>query len=225
MANKLLKLQVELTFARLYKLKKLHQGESLSMPMASEDSLPPMPKLKECLHKAWHDPHLPTKRITWRALAVGWEAIKGNIEGARPIIQAMRHPFSGNQALKYAEYDVNLEEALDVQPLLRVGTDPHGLGLFVQGSEFEEPSMGASLDPAHGPRAGPGSIINLPAWPTPTPPSDWTRLGNSSMFRALSIDLDASPSMWQDIPLYDSLSQESATPTPNPRNRLATLSQ
>ncbi|KAF9517894.1 hypothetical protein BS47DRAFT_1359189 [Hydnum rufescens UP504] len=142
MANKLLKLWVELTFAWLYKLKKLHQGESLSMPMASEDSLPPMPELKECLHKVWHDPRLPTKRIAWRALAMGWEAIKGDIEGTRPIIQATRHPFSGNQALKYAEYDVNLEEALDVQPLPRVDTDPHGLGLFVQGSEFEELSCG-----------------------------------------------------------------------------------
>ncbi|KAF9504079.1 hypothetical protein BS47DRAFT_1369051 [Hydnum rufescens UP504] len=188
MADKLLKLRVELTFAWLYKLKKLHQGESLSMPMASKDSLPPMPELKEHLRKAWHDPRLPTKRIARRALAAGWEVIKGDIEGTWPIIQAMRHLFSGNQALKYAEYDVNLEEALNIQPLLRVDTDPHGLGLFIQGSEFEEPSMGASLDPAHGPRAGPGSIINLPAWPTP--PSDWTRLGNSSTFRASSIDLD-----------------------------------
>ncbi|KAF9516227.1 hypothetical protein BS47DRAFT_1360424 [Hydnum rufescens UP504] len=56
MADKLLRLQVELTFTQLYKLKKLHQGESLSMPTASKDSLPPTPKLKECLHKAWHDP-------------------------------------------------------------------------------------------------------------------------------------------------------------------------
>ncbi|KAF9507840.1 hypothetical protein BS47DRAFT_1398303 [Hydnum rufescens UP504] len=45
MANKLLKLRVELMFARLYKLRKLHQGESLSTPMASEDSLPPTPEL------------------------------------------------------------------------------------------------------------------------------------------------------------------------------------
>ncbi|KAF9503902.1 hypothetical protein BS47DRAFT_1369186 [Hydnum rufescens UP504] len=223
MADKLLKLWVELTFMRPYKLRKLHQGESLSTPMASEDLLPPTPELKECLHKVWHDPRLPTKRIAQRALAAGWEAIKGNIEGTWPIIQVTRHLFSGNQALKYTKYDVNLEEALNIQPLPRVDTDPHRLSLFVQGSEFEEPSMGASLDPTHSPRAGPGSIINLLAWPMP--PSDQTRLGNSSMFCASSIDLDASPSAWQDIPLYDSLSQELATPTPNPHNRLATLLQ
>ncbi|KAF9508483.1 hypothetical protein BS47DRAFT_1397794 [Hydnum rufescens UP504] len=139
MADKLLKLHVELTFAWLYKLRKLHQ------------------------------------------------------------------------ASKFAEYDVNLEEALNVQPLPRVETDPHGLGLFVPGSEFEEPSIGTSLGPDQGPRAGPGSIINLPAWPMP--PSDQTRLGNSSALQASSIDLDASPSNWQDIPLYDSTPRERVNST------------
>ncbi|KAF9507839.1 hypothetical protein BS47DRAFT_1366394 [Hydnum rufescens UP504] len=86
--------------------------------------------------------------------------------------------------MKYTEYDVRLEEALDVQPLPRVDTDPHGLGLFAPSSDFEEPSGDASFDPSHGPKAGPGSIINLPAWPTP--PSDQTRLGNSSIPLAAS---------------------------------------
>ncbi|KAF9504026.1 hypothetical protein BS47DRAFT_1369085 [Hydnum rufescens UP504] len=198
MADKLLKLHIELTFAWLYKLRKLHQGETLSMPMASEDSLPPTPKLRDRLHKAWHDPRLPTKKVAM-------------------------HPFSGNQVSKFAEYNVNLEEAPNVQPLPRVETDPHSLGLFVPGSEFEEPSIGVSLGPNQGPRAGPGSIINLPAWPTP--PSDQTRLGNSSVLRAPSIDLDASPSNWQDVPLYDSMPRESATPMQHPRNKLAAISQ
>ncbi|KAF9503303.1 hypothetical protein BS47DRAFT_1369635, partial [Hydnum rufescens UP504] len=107
----------------------------------------------------------------------------------------------GNQAMKYAEYDVRLEEALDMQPLPRVDTDPHGLGLFMPSSDFEEPSGDASFDPSHGLKAGASSIINLPAWPTP--PSDQTRLGNSSMYHASSIDLDASPLTWQDIPLHN----------------------
>ncbi|KAF9520683.1 hypothetical protein BS47DRAFT_1387278 [Hydnum rufescens UP504] len=198
MADKLLKLRVELTFAQLYKLRKLHQGKSLSTPMASEDSLPPTPELRECLYKAWHNPRLPTKRVARRALASGWEAIQGDINGMRPIIQATRHPFTGNQAMKYAEYDVRLEEVLDVQPLPRVDTDPHGLGLFMPSSDFKEPSGDASFDPSHSPKAGPGSIINLPAWPTP--PSDQMRLGNLSTYRASSIDLDTSPLTWQDIP-------------------------
>ncbi|KAF9513224.1 hypothetical protein BS47DRAFT_1393474 [Hydnum rufescens UP504] len=198
MADKLLKLRVELTFARLYKLRKLHQGESLSTPMASEDSLPPTPELREHLYKAWHNPRLPMKR-------------------------AMRHLFMGNQAMKYAEYDVRLEEALDVQPLPRVDTNPHGLGLFAPSSDFKEPSGDASFDPSHGPKAGPGSIINLPAWPTP--PADQTRLGNSSMYQASSIDLDTSLLTWQDVPLHDSTPRESATPMLNPRNWLAVLLQ
>ncbi|KAF9506864.1 hypothetical protein BS47DRAFT_1367032 [Hydnum rufescens UP504] len=223
MADKLLKLHIELTFMRLYKLRKLHQGETLSMPMASEDSLPPTPELRDRLHKAWHDPHLPMKKVARRALATGWEAIQGDIEGTRPIITAMRHLFSGNQVSKFAKYDMNLEEVLNMQPLPRVNSDPHGLGLFVPGSEFEEPSISVSLGPDQGPRAGLGSIINLPAWPTP--PSDQTRLGNSSALQASSIDLDASPSNWQDIPLYDSTPRESATPMQHPRNKLAAISQ
>ncbi|KAF9514028.1 hypothetical protein BS47DRAFT_1392778 [Hydnum rufescens UP504] len=223
MADKLLKLHIELTFAWLYKLRKLHQGETLSMPMASEDSLPPTPELRDHLHKAWHDPCLPMKKVARRALTSGWEVIQGDIEGTCPIITAMRHPFSGNQASKFAEYDMNLEEALNMQPLPRVNTNPHGLGLFVPSSEFEEPSISVSLGPDQGPRAGPGSIINLPAWPMP--PSDQTRLGNSSVLQASSIDLDASPSNWQDIPLYDSTPRESATPMQHPRNKLAAISQ
>ncbi|KAF9513367.1 hypothetical protein BS47DRAFT_1393340 [Hydnum rufescens UP504] len=158
MADKLLKLRVELTFTRLYKLRKLHQGKSLSTPMASEDSLPPMPELRERLYKAWHNPRLPMKRVARRALALGWEAIQGDIDGTRPIIQAMRHPFSGNQAMKYAEYDVRLEEALDVQLLPRVDTNPHGLGLFTPSSDFEEPSGDASFDPSRSPKAGPALL-------------------------------------------------------------------
>ncbi|KAF9504984.1 hypothetical protein BS47DRAFT_1368399 [Hydnum rufescens UP504] len=223
MADKLLKLRVELTFVQLYKLRKLHQGETLSTPMASEDSLPPMPELRDRLHKAWHDPCLPTKKVARRALTTGWEAIQGDIEGMHPIITATRHPFSGNQALKFAEYNVNLEEALNMQPLPRVNTDPHGLGLFIPGSEFEEPSISASLGPDQGPRAGLGSIINLPAWLMP--PSDQTRLGNSSVLWASLIDLDASPSNWQDIPLYDSTPRESDTPMQHPQNKLVAILQ
>ncbi|KAF9504807.1 hypothetical protein BS47DRAFT_1401016 [Hydnum rufescens UP504] len=216
MADKLLKLRVKLTFAQLYKLRKLCQGESLSTPMASEDSLPPMPELREHLYKAWHNPCLPTKRVARRALALGWEAIQGGIDGTHPIIQATRHLFTGNQAMKYAEYNMRLEEALDVQPLPRVDTNPHGLGLFTPSSDFKEPSGDAGFDPSHGPKAGPGSIINLPAWPTP--PSDQTRLGNSSTYWASSINLDASLLMWQDIPLHNSMPGESATPMLNPSN-------
>ncbi|KAF9518831.1 hypothetical protein BS47DRAFT_1388765 [Hydnum rufescens UP504] len=201
-ANKLLKLRVELTFVRLYKLRKLHQGETLSTPMASEDSLPPTPELRDRLHKAWHNPCLPMKKVARRALTTGWEAI---------------------QVSKFAEYDMNLEEVLNVQPLPRVETDPHSLGLFIPGSEFKEPSIGTSLGPDQGPRVGPGSIINLPAWPTP--PSNQTRLGNSLALRASSIDLDASPSNWQDIPLYDSTPRESATPMQHPQNKLVAISQ
>jgi hypothetical protein len=63
MADTLLKLQVDLTFIKLAKLRKLHQGEILSTPMATEDLLPPTPKLKDCLHKARLDPCLPTKNV------------------------------------------------------------------------------------------------------------------------------------------------------------------
>ncbi|KAF9503129.1 hypothetical protein BS47DRAFT_1402721 [Hydnum rufescens UP504] len=111
MADKLLKLHIELTFAQLYKLRKLHQGKTLSTPMASEDSLPPTPELRDRLHKAWHDPCLPTKKVARRALTTGWEAIQGDIEGTHPIITATRHPFSGNQASKFAEYDVSSSPA------------------------------------------------------------------------------------------------------------------
>ncbi|KAF9508708.1 hypothetical protein BS47DRAFT_1365788 [Hydnum rufescens UP504] len=126
MANKLLKLHVELTFMRLYKLRKLHQGETLSMPMASENSLPPTPELRDHLHKAWHNPHLPMKKVARQVLTSGWEVIQGDIKGMHPIITAMRHPFSGNQVSKFAEYDVNLEEALNMQPLPRSTLIPTG---------------------------------------------------------------------------------------------------
>ncbi|KAF9514034.1 hypothetical protein BS47DRAFT_1361993 [Hydnum rufescens UP504] len=109
----------------------------------------------------------------------------------------------GNQAMKYVEYDMRLEEALDIQLVPRVDTDPHGLGLFMPSSDFEEPSGDASFNPSCSPKAGPGSIINLPAWPTP--PSNQMRLGNWSTYQASSINLDASPLMWQDIPLHNSM--------------------
>ncbi|KAF9514807.1 hypothetical protein BS47DRAFT_1392068 [Hydnum rufescens UP504] len=136
MADKLLKLRAELTLVRLYKLRKLHQGESLSTPMASEDSLPPIPELREQLHKAWHDPHLPTKKIARRAVAAGWEALEADVDG----------------------------------------------------------------------------LAN--------PPSELAAFSRSSNYRASSIDLELSPSKWQEVPL-----QGSSTPTPNPRNRFVTFSQ
>ncbi|KAF9503729.1 hypothetical protein BS47DRAFT_1369325 [Hydnum rufescens UP504] len=74
------------------------------------------------------------KKVARQALTSGWEVIQGN------------------QVLKFAEYNVNLEEVLNMQPLPRVDTDPHSLGLFIPGSEFKEPSIGASLGPDQGPR-------------------------------------------------------------------------
>ncbi|KAF9507584.1 hypothetical protein BS47DRAFT_1398517 [Hydnum rufescens UP504] len=173
MADKLLKLWVELTFVGLYKLKKLHQGESLSTPMASEDSLPPMPELKERLHKDHSE-----------SSSCGLGSDQGRYRRDTAYHTGDEASVLRNQALKYAEYDMNLEEALDVQPLPRVDTDRMGW---------------ASSSKAQNSRS-----------------QAWMRLGNSSTFHASSIDLDASPSTWQDIPLYDSLSRESATPTPNP---------
>ncbi|KAF9514369.1 hypothetical protein BS47DRAFT_1361750 [Hydnum rufescens UP504] len=218
MADKLLKLRAELTLARLYKLRKLHQGESLSTPMASEDSLPPTPELREWLHKAWHDPRLPTKKIARRAVAVGWEALEADVDGVRPIVQASRHPFSGNQAAKYGEYDFKMEEALEVQPLPRIDAEPYGLGLFVSATTLEEQRASTSCWTTLSPNAGLGSILDVPAWPTP--PSELAAFSRSSNYRASSIDLESSPSKWQEVPL-----QGSSTPTPNPRNRFATFSQ
>jgi hypothetical protein len=57
----------------------------------------------------------------------------------KPITHVMRHPFLGNQAMKYANYDIKLEEALDVQPLPHVDTKPYGLGIFVPATNLEEP--------------------------------------------------------------------------------------
>jgi hypothetical protein len=71
--------------------------------MGSEDSLPPMPELREHLYKAWHNKQLPTRRVTQQALASGWEAIEANINRMKPITHMMRDPFAGNQAMKYAD--------------------------------------------------------------------------------------------------------------------------
>jgi hypothetical protein len=223
MADKLLKLWVELTFIRLLKLKKLHLGESLATPMGSEDSLPPTPELRECLYNAWHDKWLPTRRVTRWALASGWEAIKADINGMKPITHATRHPFTGNHAMKYADYNIKLEEALDVQPLPCVDAEPYGLGIFVPAMNLEEPQASTSRGSTHSPRAGPGSVFNLPVWPTP--PSDPTQSGSLLTYRATSIDLEASPARWQEIPLQDTMFQEAATPTPNPCNWFTTFSQ
>jgi hypothetical protein len=223
MADKLLKLQVKLTFVQLLKLKKLHLGESLATPMGSEDSLPPTPELREHLCKAWHDKQLPTRRVTRQALASGWEAIEANINGTKPITHVTRHPFTGNQAMKYANYNIKLEEALDIQPLPHVDAEPYGLGIFVPATNIEEPQASASHGSTRSPRAGPGSVFNLPVWPTP--PSDPRWSGSSLTYWAMSINLEASPVRWQEIPLQDTMLQEAATPTPNPRNQFATFSQ
>ncbi|KAF9511898.1 hypothetical protein BS47DRAFT_1363538 [Hydnum rufescens UP504] len=198
MANKLLKLWAELTLARLYKLRKLHQGESLLTPMASEDLLPPTPELREWLHKVWHDPCLPTKKIARRAVAAGWEALEADIDGVRPIVQATRHPFSGNQAAKYREYNFKMEEAFEVQPLPWIDTKPYGLGLFVSTTTLEEQQASTSHWTTLSLNTGPGSILNVPTWPTP--PSELAAFSHSSNYRASSFDLESSPPKWQEVP-------------------------
>ncbi|KAF9506045.1 hypothetical protein BS47DRAFT_1399836 [Hydnum rufescens UP504] len=201
MANKLLKLRVELAFVQLYKLKKLYMGEGLSTPMGSEDSLPPTPELRE----------------------PGWEAIEADINRTKPITHSTRHPFSGNQAMKYADYDIQLEEALDVQPLPHVDAEPYSLGIFVPATNLEESKASVSHESTRSPRAGLGSVFNLPAWPMP--PSDLTQSGSSLTYRAASIDLEVSPTKWQEIPLYDSMPHESTTPTLNLCNHFAMFLQ
>lgn len=130
-ADKLLKLRVELTFTRLLKLRRLHEGETLNTPMASDSSLPPTPDLAKRLHSAWSDPRLHTKNLGRRAVSTGWEAIQADLDGSRPIERSSRHPFSGHYAMKYHEYDGRVEEALDVQPVPRMGVEPYGLGMFL----------------------------------------------------------------------------------------------
>ncbi|KAF9508086.1 hypothetical protein BS47DRAFT_1366176 [Hydnum rufescens UP504] len=76
-ADKLLKLRVELTLACLVKLKALHDGVELSgkSPMGSLSSLPPMPDLLKRLHQAWMDPHQPHHKISHRATDLGWDTL------------------------------------------------------------------------------------------------------------------------------------------------------
>ncbi|KAF9503393.1 hypothetical protein BS47DRAFT_1402451 [Hydnum rufescens UP504] len=76
-ADKLLKLRVELTLACLVKLKALHDGVELSgkSPMGSLSSLPPMPDLLKRLHQARMDPHQPHHKISHRATNLGWDAL------------------------------------------------------------------------------------------------------------------------------------------------------
>jgi hypothetical protein len=76
--------------------------------------------------------------------------------------------------MKYADYDIKLEEALDVQPLPCVDAEPYGLGIFVPATNLEEPRASASHGSTRSPRAGPRLVFNLPVWPTP--PSDLTQL-------------------------------------------------
>jgi hypothetical protein len=118
--------------------------------------------------------------------------------------------------MKYANYDIKLKEALDMQPLPRVDAEPYGLGIFVLTTNPEGVAASASHGSTCSPRAGPGSVFNLPAWPTP--PSDPTWSASSLTYQATSIDLEASPARWQEIPLQDTTLQEAATPMPNPRN-------
>jgi hypothetical protein len=222
MADKLLKLRVELTFARLLKLRKLHAGEGLSTPMATEGSLPPTPDLRRRIERAWHDERLPTRNIARRLLKTGWEALEADFTGTRPIMHATRHPFAGNSAIKYGEYDAKVEEALEVQPLPRIDAEPYGLGLFIPAELDEKASAPTSRAPTRSPRAGPGSVIDLPAWPTP--PSEQIASLSAADYRASSVDLESSPVKWLDVPLDDQ-SEVAQSPTPNPRNRYATFTQ
>jgi hypothetical protein len=135
----------------------------------------------------------------------------------------MRHPFSGNQAMKYGDYDIRLEEVLDMQPLPCVDAEPYGLGIFIPATNIEEPQESVSHGSTRSPRAGPGSVFNFPAWLTP--PSDLTQSGSSLTYWATSIDLEASPRRWQEIPLQDTMLQKATTPMPNPHNRFTMFSQ
>ena len=215
MADKLLKLRVELTFARLLKLRKLHAGEGLSMPMATEGSLPPTPDLRRQIERAWHDERLPTRNIARWLVRMGWEALEADFAGTRPIMHATWHPFVGNSAIKYGEYNVKVEEALEVQPLPRIDVEPYGLGLFIPAKLDERTSAPTSRAPTRSPRASPGSVIDLLAWPTP--PSEQIASLSAADYRASSVDLESSPAKWLDVPL-DDRSKVTQSPMPNPWN-------
>ena len=143
MADKLLKLWVELMFACLRKLKALHDGIQLSgkSPMGSISSLPPTPDLMKCLHAAWHDPCQPVNHVAHRLRSVGWDVIKNDIEGSTILFHTMWHLFVGNQAAKFDNYNYHLEQDLQLQPLPHTGKGPHHLGLFAPDDPYESKDL------------------------------------------------------------------------------------
>ena len=211
-ADKLLKLRVELTFARLRKLKALHDGiqPSGKSPMGSITSSPPTPDLMKRLHAAWHDPRQPVNHVARRLRSAGWDAIKNDIEGSAVLLRTTRHPFVGNQAAKFDDYDYRLEQDLQLQPLPRTGKGPHHLGLFAPDDPYESkdllmPTGGGDPAVAANERKRPGPDVP----PLPTPPVEHQSGLSSAEFRASSVDLEASPGVWKDIPL----SEETPRPT------------
>jgi hypothetical protein len=201
-ADKLLKLRVELTFARLMKLKALHEGVQSSgkSPMGSISSAPPTPDLMKRLHDAWHDPRQPVHRVARRLRNSGWEAIKNDVEGSSALLRSTRHPFEGNQAAKFDDYDYRLERDLLVQPLPRTWKGPHHLGLFTPDDPYKDEDPPTLAREAVSVKEKPPdpNVLALP-----TPPVELQPALSSAGFRASSVDLEASSGTWREISLAD----------------------
>ena len=171
-ADKLLKLRVEVTFARLAKLKNLHHGMLLSTPMGSLASLPSSPDLSKRLKAQWEDKRLPLHRVARWADKIGWESLQREIEGGQEVQYSKHHPFAGTYATKLDALDAEIADSLKLQSLPRIDAEPYGLGLYL--AEDANAAGASERREAGGrsPRKGPGSILDMSTMPTPpTEPS------------------------------------------------------
>jgi hypothetical protein len=207
MSDRLLKLRVEITFARLSKLKKLHDGMILNSPMASPlPSTPASPELIAQLEKTWKDPRLLFSGASRRGLKVGWSAILDEVNNGNAVSRTSRHPFTGRYAVQMTEKDVQLEDELGILPPPRRDGEPYSMGLYLHNDDryVAIPRENSASSWERPPRAGPGSILPSPS--LPTPPPELLSAMSSAAFRASSVDLDPGDE-FQDVSFLEEAAQ------------------
>ena len=99
-ADKLLKLRVELTLARLHKLERLHRGESRHTPQITPETLrSPTPELYACLYRMWNEPCLSVEDTAQKTAEDQRQALEADNARSEPFAQATSLPQANAEEL------------------------------------------------------------------------------------------------------------------------------
>ncbi|KAF9512975.1 hypothetical protein BS47DRAFT_1393716 [Hydnum rufescens UP504] len=128
--------------------------------------------------------------------------------------------------MKYADYDIQLEEALDVQPLPHVDAEPYGLGIFKPATNLEE-SKARRANMAEGGIESQGptwdAVMDTPALPAP----GISRAHNyyASMVKAILFSLSGALATCMPTTLASPGPSSNPTPSQGPNVTLTQLAE